>query len=387
MGKTLYGKVEKNEFNYEWKSEPGACEVCQKMDGTIYESADDIPAKPHPNCKCWINLVEKEKPSPADPIEARRAAAKDRINAQKELAKLHGDVRVIQDEVEIYINDLDKYINQINELEELYQKNNLENEDKIKIAQAKQNIKSHKYKGEKLAKEIKGLENEIEKILTHKYDEDTLNVIDKAYFILKIKAENYIANDAPKEFVDKLGLWFSKKYNSPEAFELYKVASETYGYNKEYIEKNGIMYDSINQLNNKNLENEIRSRIKSESNKTDTKVLVLNDNSSLAKTIIKDNDFQKFLNENKDKIKKNKSIPDQNIVFSKGDTYNSLHGAMIKNIKLDKDGNLTMRVEDYYNFNPGRTSARGRLGERLQNKGELENFYIIISIKIPHFGN
>ena len=22
MGKTLYGKVEKNEFNYEWKSEP-----------------------------------------------------------------------------------------------------------------------------------------------------------------------------------------------------------------------------------------------------------------------------------------------------------------------------------------------------------------------------
>ena len=155
MGKTLYGKVEKNEFNYEWKSEPGACEVCQKMDGTIYESADDIPAKPHPNCKCWINLVEKENPSPADPIEARRAAAKDRINAQKELAKLHGDVRVIQDEVEIYINDLDKYINQINELEELYQKNNLENEDKIKIAQAKQNIKSHKKSWQKKLKDWK----------------------------------------------------------------------------------------------------------------------------------------------------------------------------------------------------------------------------------------
>ena len=144
----------------------------------------------------------------------------------------------------------------------------------------------------------------------------------------------------------------------PESYELYKIASKNQGDNTKYIEKNGIMYDSISQLNNKNLENEIRSRIKSESNKTDTKVLVLNDNSSLAKRIIKDNDFQKFLNENKDEIKKNKSIPDQNIVFSKGDTYNSLHGAMIKNIKLDKDGNLTMRVEDYYNFNPGRTDRK-----------------------------
>ena len=387
MGKTLYGKVEKNEFNYEWKSEPGACEVCQKMDGTIYESADDIPAKPHPNCKCWINLVEKEKPSPADPIEARRAAAKDRINAQKELAKLHGDVRVIQDEVEIYINDLDKYINQINELEELYQKNNLENEDKIKIAQAKQNIKSHKYKGEKLAKEIKGLENEIEKLESIKFTYEKFKEIVEAFSRLKTKVEDYFVYNTHKKVVDVFGWGYSGLYNMPESYELYKIASKNQGDNRKYIEKNGIMYDSINQLNNKNLENEIRSRIKSESNKTDTKVLVLNDNSSLAKTIIKDNDFQKFLNENKDKIKKNKSIPDQNIVFSKGDTYNSLHGAMIKNIKLDKDGNLTMRVEDYYNFNPGRTSARGRLGERLQNKGELENFYIIISIKIPHFGN
>ncbi len=385
MGKTLYGKVEKNEFNYEWKSEPGACEVCQKMDGTIYESADDIPAKPHPNCKCWINLVEKENPSPADPIEARRAAAKDRINAQKELAKLHGDVRVIQDEVEIYINDLDKYINQINELEELYQKNNLENEDKIKIAQAKQNIKSHKYKGEKLAKEIKGLENEIEKLESIKFTYEKFKEIVEAFSRLQTKVEDYFVYNTPKLLVDVFGWGYSIRYNMPESYELYKIASKNQGDNTKYIEKNGIMYDSISQLNNKNLENEIRSRIKSESNKTDTKVLVLNDNSSLAKRIIKDNDFQKFLNENKDEIKKNKSIPDQNIVFSKGDTYNSLHGAMIKNIKLDKDGNLTMRVEDYYNFNPGRTSARGKVGERFQNTGELENFYIIISIKIPHF--
>ncbi len=41
-----------------------------------------------------------------------------------------------------------------------------------------------------------------------------------------------------------------------------------------------------------------------------------------------------------------------------------------------------MRIEDLYNFNPNRTSARGRIGERLQNEGKLINFYIIVLIEI-----
>ena len=41
-----------------------------------------------------------------------------------------------------------------------------------------------------------------------------------------------------------------------------------------------------------------------------------------------------------------------------------------------------MRIEDLYNFNPNRTSARGRIGERLQNEGKLINFYNKILKKI-----
>lgn len=50
MGKKLYGHVTKENVEYEWKTEPGACEVCQGMNGKIYESANDIPDRPHPNC-------------------------------------------------------------------------------------------------------------------------------------------------------------------------------------------------------------------------------------------------------------------------------------------------------------------------------------------------
>ena len=382
MGKTLYGGVEKNEFNYEQKAEPGACEVCQELDGTVYETSDEIPSKPHPNCKCWINLVQKESPTTTDPIEIRREQAKDRKRAQFELEKLLGDVKVLQDEVDAYVNDLEKYTNQIDELEEIYNLNNLKAEDKNKIAQTRQKIKINKNEGQKIANEINVLKNEIDRSAKSENGKEKLNIIHKTYFTLKTKAENYIVNNTPKHIVDNIGMLYSKAYNLSESFELYKIASKNYD-NEEYIEKNGIMYESISQLNNKDLENEIRNRVISESKKNDCKVLVLNENSSLASKIMSDNDFKMFLKNNIENIRKKETLPTQEIIFNSGDTYNSLHGAVIKNIKFDNEGNLTMRIEDYYNFNLGRKSVRGRLGERLQNERKLENYYIIINIKIP----
>ncbi|MDD3437721.1 MAG: hypothetical protein PHC64_11270 [Candidatus Gastranaerophilales bacterium] len=36
------------------------CELCEDLDGTEFESADEIPDKPHPNCNCYIEEVEIE---------------------------------------------------------------------------------------------------------------------------------------------------------------------------------------------------------------------------------------------------------------------------------------------------------------------------------------
>ena len=60
-----------------------------------------------------------------------------------------------------------------------------------------------------------------------------------------------------------------------------------------------------------------------------------------------------------------------------------MHGAKVKDIKLDDNGNITLRVEDLYNFEANRTSVKGRLGEKYQNKGQIENYYIITKIEIP----
>ena len=94
MTKKLYGYVSKENLEYQWKSEPTACEVCKSMNGKIYQSANDIPDRPHPNCKCWIDVLEKEPDEPiTDPIKNYQEQLKDKKIDELELAKLLGDVK------------------------------------------------------------------------------------------------------------------------------------------------------------------------------------------------------------------------------------------------------------------------------------------------------
>lgn len=39
---------------YIWHSSKDACEKCQSLDGQEFNSIDEIPDRPHPNCKCTI---------------------------------------------------------------------------------------------------------------------------------------------------------------------------------------------------------------------------------------------------------------------------------------------------------------------------------------------
>ena len=48
---------------YIWHSENGenTCEKCKSLDGTVYDFEDEVPERPHPNCKCTVEIVENKK--------------------------------------------------------------------------------------------------------------------------------------------------------------------------------------------------------------------------------------------------------------------------------------------------------------------------------------
>lgn len=39
---------------YRWETNKGACDKCKELDNKEFKSKEDIPQKPHPNCKCEV---------------------------------------------------------------------------------------------------------------------------------------------------------------------------------------------------------------------------------------------------------------------------------------------------------------------------------------------
>lgn len=58
--KVLKGGVSYNK--YVWHSENGehTCEYCADLDGQEFDYYDEVPERPHPNCRCTVEIIEGE---------------------------------------------------------------------------------------------------------------------------------------------------------------------------------------------------------------------------------------------------------------------------------------------------------------------------------------
>ena len=365
MGKILYGYVSNS---FEWNANDCACEECMALDGKVYGSADEIPDKPHPNCKCHINVIENKENNPLGEL---RAELKERNNLHNELKKLIGEIHSLEEDIEEILNFLT-----------------------FNFSNLIRNHRTNSYKKlfnklDDLKKEIYIFDDELSEYNRY-VDVQPLDTVNDNLKKAKAKIGNFhnitddiIVNLSNKTVADWGGKAFNAFYKTPEAYELYRFASPNFNNNPEYVQKNGTLYKSINDIKNVNMKNEIKARVRNDSSKNDCKVLYLNASSSMSVKIKNSPEFINFLASNTELLKPNGSISQKTIeFFETPDLYNALHGAIIKNARTDSNGNLSLTVEDFWDFNAGRTSVKGRVGEKLQNQGMLENFYIIIDIKL-----
>lgn len=100
-------KVKDRPGFYIWRTEPGACEECQALDGTIYTNLNEIPPKPHPNCKCSTEkitaiILEPEYEDEADDKLAEiLRKLKELIERIKNFIKQQVRNKIIEEGVEI----------------------------------------------------------------------------------------------------------------------------------------------------------------------------------------------------------------------------------------------------------------------------------------------
>lgn len=209
----------------------------------------------------------------------------------------------------------------------------------------------------------------------------------------KCEVVEYNAKNLAIVFSDQQRFNLGVKYydrNQIDAIGLWHISSEKFEGKtaKEYIAKNGIIVEKISDLNNFELENFIRKKIKTQMHTKTSRGIIFHENSSLSKNIKKDKNFQKIVseivNKNINRLRLNYYIKTSIKNFESDNLKNAIGQADIYNIHMDNWGNIYALVIDTYDFNADDDRILVLKGRKYQEKGLLENYYYIVTIKISN---
>ena len=372
---------------YRWISESGknTCEKCKSLDGKVFE-LNDLPKRPHPNCKCRVEEISIVEGSVAKLYGYRD----EKFNLEIDAKEILGDLSVLKSRIDKDLNGILFYIKKYwREFSSTILSSQLDDNTFLEIINQKK----------KLLSDIQALEIEVNRYIDRlpelgRYsDEDLFQ--QKSFELIHLSARRKELFDHA-EYLRLRALqlkWDERVENNKawgeDAAAIWKLASSKFTEGLDYIKKNGYLLSSINELNNEELETAIRKKLEKQIKKSDAKVLVLNENSSLANHLSKDLEFVDFIRKNLSILKSNKKTPDDSLHFtilekyraSSSNAHFALHRCDIKNIYLDENDILHATIFDTVDYNSKEKEVE-ELRE-LQEAGFLENYVIMINIAEP----
>ncbi len=95
------------------------CELCEELDGTEYEFADEVPDRPHPNCNCYIEEVcendNEEDEEMCDGVEEVEQNLEDADEASGEIESIKEDSDANEDETNSLIDEIQSFSETVEE--------------------------------------------------------------------------------------------------------------------------------------------------------------------------------------------------------------------------------------------------------------------------------
>ena len=55
----LKGGISYNKYVWHADNNEDTCDICKSLDGTEFDFYDEVPQRPHPNCKCTVEILEE----------------------------------------------------------------------------------------------------------------------------------------------------------------------------------------------------------------------------------------------------------------------------------------------------------------------------------------
>ncbi|MBQ2872287.1 hypothetical protein IJE86_11345 [bacterium] len=54
----LNGGISHNKYIWRAENSASTCDLCKALDGKVFDSYDEVPTRPHPNCQCRVEVLE-----------------------------------------------------------------------------------------------------------------------------------------------------------------------------------------------------------------------------------------------------------------------------------------------------------------------------------------
>ena len=297
-----------------------------------------------------------------DPIEIHREKIKDKRRNELEIAKMLGDVKSLEQEIDEYIKRLDEQDREVEKFESTIDTSKLEQKSKQIILDAKEKIDYAKYKGDKARKDISILKN---KIATT----ETIEEISKVkYEFQKLRqyTENMITEAKLKIFT--LGIDVIGSISQPDAAALWNISVNGIQYDNKYIKENGKIYNTVSDLKDYKLEKTVQNKIQKQMGVSDSRGIVFDKDSSLSKAVQNSDELRKFITDNKNTLIKTGTVENKSISFNKGNLKNALHNVDIIETYIDSQGNLHTKIFDTYDYNLNEKDWKVNTAQEMQEK-------------------
>jgi len=170
--------------------------------------------------------------------------------------------------------------------------------------------------------------------------------------------------------------------HASDANELWKMSSGGLNQNSEYLQQNGKLLESTNQLPS-DMKNFVQKKLQEQLDVNDSRGIFFRADSNLAKETASSPEMQKFIKDNIFRLYNGENVTGSGYFVSSRNLQLALGHADIYNAHIDTEGNLVAFIIDTYDFNKDDPMWEVRVARNIQEYGLLENYFEIIFIIIP----
>lgn len=203
-----------------------------------------------------------------------------------------------------------------------------------------------------------------------------------------ISQAKYDISQGLKSGVD-LGMWGTNgfKYGGKidDAKEMWKASSHDFKRSKDYVERNGALISSINDLPDKEFQAVIRNKVQQQMGVNDSIGMVFRSDSNLAKQIAKSPEMKELFLKHKDELLNGQVVKGESTYFgSNKNLALALGHADIYYSYIGQDGNMYAIVGDTYDMNKNDPDWKVRIARAVQDLGAMRTYYSLVIVKIPY---